>query len=706
MASIDLLYEMFDIYYKKAKECQLNGDIPLAKRYYMLAAEQMLKLSKVSNGEQQKARYRRATRLLEIAENLQTGENKQSISSDEEESNPIIKHNEKISLEEALDKLNALEGLYDVKKHVREWVDQIKVFKMRKDRGLSVPDMSYHMVFTGNPGTGKTSVARIMAQIYCALGIVSEGHLVEVDRSDLVAGYVGQTALKVQSVIKKAKGGVLFIDEAYSLAGNGNDFGQEAIDTLLKAMEDNRDNLVVIVAGYHDMMEKFINSNPGLRSRFKTYINFTDYTGVELFRIFTKLCDKNQYVLESSARSALILYFDNMYLNRSDNFGNGRDARNLFETIITKQSTRLATVENPTNDEMLTITAADLPFDITRLYECEKNNDDKNDDKCSQSIDNDSIKQDENIKINKSIPDAEGKILDGSINAFNSEFKFVWDDLPSVSFEDVAGLEDVKETVRIKVLLPLKNSEAFEGYIKKSGGGLLLYGPPGTGKTMIAAAIAKEIGAKFCSVKPSDLLHQGAGQSEKAVRALFAQAREFQCAVIYFDEMDSISPKNTKSQYAKQLRSELLSQLQGVESYSKETDNILFLIAATNKPWDIDSAFIRPGRFGTRVYVGLPDADARRYMLNNRLNKIRAKGIVELSDDINIDEIVEKTEGFNGSDMTNLMDKVEELSILRGIDTGNKTIGRKDFLKAFDNVTSSVQREDIERLMNWKEENK
>lgn len=260
--------------------------------------------------------------------------------------------------------------------------------------------------------------------------------------------------------------------------------------------------------------------------------------------------------------------------------------------------------------------------------------------------------------------------------------------------------------MRIKVLLPLKNSEAFEGYIKKSGGGLLLYGPPGTGKTMIAAAIAKEIGAKFCSVKPSDLLHQGAGQSEKAVRALFAQAREFPCAVIYFDEMDSISPKNTKSQYAKQLRSELLSQLQGVESYSKETDNILFLIAATNKPWDIDSAFIRPGRFGTRVYVGLPDGDARRYMLNNRLNKIRAKGIVELSDDINIDEIVEKTEGFNGSDMTNLMDKVEELSILRGIDTGNKTIGRKDFLKAFDNVTSSVQREDIERLMNWKEENK
>ena len=228
-----------------------------------------------------------------------------------------------------------------VKGQVCDWVDQIKVFQMRKERGMSVPDRSYHIVFTGNPGTGKTTVARLMAQIYCALGVLSEGHLVEVDRGDLVAGYVGQTAVKTRDVLKKAYGGVLFIDEAYSLANGGaNDFGQEAIDTILKEMEDKRDNLVVIVAGYDDLMEKFISSNPGLRSRFKNFIQFTDYTGEELFNIFTGLCNKNQYTVTAEARSALKSYFDNLYKNRDKNFGNGRDVRNTFESIVTRQSKR------------------------------------------------------------------------------------------------------------------------------------------------------------------------------------------------------------------------------------------------------------------------------------------------------------------------------------------------------------------------------
>jgi SpoVK/Ycf46/Vps4 family AAA+-type ATPase len=257
----------------------------------------------------------------------------------------------------------------------------------------------------------------------------------------------------------------------------------------------------------------------------------------------------------------------------------------------------------------------------------------------------------------------------------------------------------------MKVILPLKNPDAFEGYVKRNGGGLLLYGPPGTGKTMIAAAIANEIGAKFCSVKPSDLLHQGAGQSEKAVRALFAQARRFPCAVIYFDEMDSISPKNTRSQYAKQLRSEFLAQLQGIESYGKDTGNILFLIAATNKPWDIDSAFIRPGRFGTRIYVGLPDDHARSYIIESRLAKLVAQGIVAVSPDIPYEEIVDKTEGFNCSDITNLLDEVEEISMLRSLKTGVKCVLPEDFDAAFLKVRSSVQREDIERLREWTSEN-
>ena len=298
----------------------------------------------------------------------------------------------------------------------------------------------------------------------------------------------------------------------------------------------------------------------------------------------------------------------------------------------------------------------------------------------------------------------EDKVLEEGA-AFDSEFKFEWDSLPSVTFDDVAGLDDVKDAVQMKVILPLKNPEIFEGYVKKNGGGLLLYGPPGTGKTMIAAAIANEIKAKFCSVKPSDLLHQGAGQSEKAIRALFAQARQYPCAVIYFDEMDSISPKNTRSQYAKQLRSEFLAQLQGVESYGKDNGNILFLIAATNKPWDIDSAFVRPGRFGTRIYVGLPDTAARSYIIESRLAKIIAKGIVEVADDIPYDTIVEKTEGYNCSDITNLMDKVEELSIRRSFKSGEKSITKEDFEDALNEVTSSVQRADIEKLMEWTNEN-
>lgn len=282
---------------------------------------------------------------------------------------------------------------------------------------------------------------------------------------------------------------------------------------------------------------------------------------------------------------------------------------------------------------------------------------------------------------------------------------FIWDDIPTVGFDDVAGLEDVKRAVQIKVLLPLKNPEAFAGYEKKNGGGLCLYGPPGTGKTMIAAAIAKEIGAKFCSVKPSDLLRPGAGNTERAVKTLFKQARQFPCAVIYFDEMDSISPKNTRSQYAKQLRSEFLSQLQGIESYGKDTGNILFLICATNKPWDIDSAFLRHGRFGTKIYVGLPDQPAREYMINKRLGKIKAKGIVAVAEDINVAEVAEQTNGFNGADITNLLDHIEEISIFRAMTSGEKTIIKDDFEAALKDIHSSVQTDDLVKLKEWRSEN-
>ena len=202
-----------------------------------------------------------------------------------------------------LAELDALCGLERVKKDVKSLINLVKVQKLRQEQGLPVSPMSLHLVFLGNPGTGKTTVARLLARIYHAIGILSKGQLVEVDRSGLVAGFVGQTAIKTQEAVQKALGGVLFIDEAYALVNqeNGNDFGREAIEVLLKNMEDHRDDLIVIAAGYSGLMEKFIHSNPGLESRFNKYFYFEDYTGPQLMEIFQSMCQKNGYVLSPEA---------------------------------------------------------------------------------------------------------------------------------------------------------------------------------------------------------------------------------------------------------------------------------------------------------------------------------------------------------------------------------------------------------------------
>ena len=215
------------------------------------------------------------------------------------------------------------------------------------------------MVFTGNPGTGKTMMARMMARIYRSLGILSKGQLVEVDRSGLVAGYVGQTAIKTQKAIEKAMGGVLFIDEAYALNGRSeNDFGQEAIDTVLKAMEDHRDDLVVIVAGYTDLMEKFIHSNPGLESRFNRFLLFPDYTTDEMMAIFKMRCGKG-YVLTEEAEPLVRDYIAEESA-AGDSFGNARGVRNIFEHILVAQNNRLAKMQNVTRDDLMALTAEDV----------------------------------------------------------------------------------------------------------------------------------------------------------------------------------------------------------------------------------------------------------------------------------------------------------------------------------------------------------
>ncbi len=271
------------------------------------------------------------------------------------------KTEEKPDFDKLMAELDSLIGLDSVKREVRSLINLVKVRKLREEKGLPSAPMSLHMVFTGNPGTGKTTVARLLAGLYAAVGALKQGQLVEVDRSGLVAGYVGQTALRTSEVIKKAIGGVLFIDEAYSLASGGeNDFGREAIETLLKAMEDHRDELVVIVAGYDGPMEAFIHSNPGLESRFNKYIRFPDYNGPELMAMFRLQCDKNGYTLTPEAEAEAQKLFDELYEGRDENFGNGRTVRNIFEDAVARQADRVALMDDPSREELMALLPEDL----------------------------------------------------------------------------------------------------------------------------------------------------------------------------------------------------------------------------------------------------------------------------------------------------------------------------------------------------------
>lgn len=282
----------------------------------------------------------------------------------EEDSEAIDVEDELVpdSLEAALEELDRLTGLDTVKEEIRELVTLVQNDIKREKKGLKREEKNLHLVFVGNPGTGKTTVARIVGKIYRALGVLSRGHTVEVDRGDLVAEYVGQTAPKTKAVIDKAMDGVLFIDEAYSLAPEdpSRDFGQEAVSTLLKEMEDHRENLAVIVAGYVKEMDRFIQSNTGLRSRFKRQIHFEDYTPDQLYEILLNRLASKDYIMDEPAKELAAAYIQELYDARDEKFGNAREMRKLSGRLVGKQAKRLDQFEDPSVEEMKQITAADV----------------------------------------------------------------------------------------------------------------------------------------------------------------------------------------------------------------------------------------------------------------------------------------------------------------------------------------------------------
>lgn len=279
-----------------------------------------------------------------------------------------LKESSNVSLNAFLNQLNELVGLENVKQQVRDLIDYNQIQHLRVKNGLKKSNKTLHMAFLGNPGTAKTTVARIFGRMYKAIGLLSKGHFIEASRTDLIAEYQGQTAMKVKRLINRAKGGVLFIDEAYSITENdhSDSYGRESLTELTKALEDYRNDLVVIVAGYTSLMEKFFESNPGLKSRFNTFISFSDYSLDELVRIFIYTCNQNDYIVQEEAMEEVRNVLQTIINEKDDQFANGRLVRNLFDDITLHQSKRLSKLtEHITKESLMLITKEDVPKNYT-----------------------------------------------------------------------------------------------------------------------------------------------------------------------------------------------------------------------------------------------------------------------------------------------------------------------------------------------------
>ncbi len=274
----------------------------------------------------------------------------------------VLKDSSNISLDESMGQLDSLIGLDNVKQSVRDLISYNQIQKIRTERGLKRSNKTLHIALLGNPGTAKTTVARIIGRMYKSIGLLSKGHFIEAGRTDLIAEYQGQTAIKVRRLINKARGGVLFIDEAYSITENdhSDSYGKECLTELTKALEDYRDDLVVIVAGYNEPMKKFFDSNPGLKSRFNTFIEFSDYNADELLSILEVMCRNNDYSLSNDAKIKIKEYFEEIVSTKQNNFSNGRLARNLYDDLTMSHAKRVVAIKNPSVEELSLIKAEDF----------------------------------------------------------------------------------------------------------------------------------------------------------------------------------------------------------------------------------------------------------------------------------------------------------------------------------------------------------